>query len=136
MSPYLSKIIYFTAYAAILALVAQKAWSVWRGFQSRNWPSVVGKIKSARIVSGTLPDDTETPGSRSSRGSEYFAVEVQYEYRVKGLIYVGTRYSFGVSHFSTYDEAIDALQGISAGREVPVYYDPARPKLAVLRMGN
>jgi hypothetical protein len=78
------KLIAFVAYAAIFAIVAQKAWSLWL-------------------------------------------------YEVRGKAYVGTRFSFDVDHFPDYDSAIDALHGIAAGREVPVYYDPRKPERAVLR---
>jgi hypothetical protein len=127
------KLIAFVAYTAIFALVAQKAWSLWLGRQARGWPSVTGKVTEARIVSGRLPSTTETPGRSGRDGEEYFAIEVRYDYRVRGKAYVGTRLSFGRIHFPDYDSAIDALAGVAAGREVQVYYDPRQPQRAVLR---
>jgi hypothetical protein len=125
------KLIAFVAYAAIFAIVAQKAWSLWLGRQARTWPSVTGTVTEARIVRGRLPADPDEPPHRE--GDEYFAIELRYDYEVRGKAYVGTRFSFDVDHFPDYDSAIDALHGIAAGREVPVYYDPRKPERAVLR---
>ncbi len=66
---------------------------------------------------------------------EYFEVEVEYEYQVTAMRMSARAHSFGRERFSNYDGAMDALHGIVAGREVPVYYDPVRPQQAVLRRG-
>jgi hypothetical protein len=125
------KLIAFVAYAAVFAIVAQQVWKFWLGRQARTWPSVTGRVTEARIVRGRLPADPDEPLHR--KGDEYFAIEVRYDYVVRGKAYVGTRFSFGLDHFPDYDAAIDALHGIAAGREVQVYYDPRKPQRAALR---
>jgi hypothetical protein len=124
----LPKIAPFIVGAIVIALLVQGARSLWFRSESRRWPSVRGKVLVARITPGYELDEDD-------RRVEYFEVEVQYEYRVNGKPYIGTRHSFGSERFSTYDDAIDALHGISAGREVAVYYDPSLPERAVLRKG-
>lgn len=113
--------------AVIVIVLGRAGWLLWFRNKSRHWPSVRGKVKSARIVGG------EYPRHDDGRRDEYFDVEVEYQYSVRGKAYVATRFSFGGDRYSTYDDAMAALRGIAAGREVPVYYDPARPERAVLR---
>lgn len=133
--PISEKLIAFVAYAAVFAIVAQQVWKFWLGRQARTWPSVTGRVTEARIVRGRLPGDHDSRLRSEREGDEYFAIEVRYDYVVRGKAYVGTRFSFGVDHFPDYDSAIDALHGVSAGREVEVYYDPRQPQRAVLRTG-
>lgn len=122
------------AYVAAFALVAHKAWHFWLAHQAKAWPSVMGTVIEARIVPGRFPSE-RSAGVRV-KGDEYFGVEVRYNYKVRGKEYVGTRFSFGADHFPDYDSAIDALQGVSAGRAVKVYFDPLRPQRAVLKTGT
>lgn len=118
----------FLVGATFAFILFRVGWNYWFRGESRYWPRVRGKMQVARITRGYYHDD-------DTGTQEYFEVEVQYEYQVRGKTYVGTRYSFGEGRFSNYDGAMDALHGISAGREVPVYYDPVRPQRAVLRRG-
>jgi hypothetical protein len=135
MSPVLSSLIPFLAYAAVIALIAYKAWTLWLGRQSRDWPHVTGKVVVARIVRGESRDHSgDSVGSHRHR-TEYFQLEVRYEYRVRGKAYVGTKHSFRVNRYDEYGDAVDALRGIVAGHEVPVYYDPRQPQRAVLING-
>lgn len=124
----LPRIAPFIVGAIVVAILIQGARNLWFKGESRKWPSVRGKVLVARIVPGYELDD-------DNRRQDYFEVEVQYEYRVKGKAYVGARHSFGSERFYKYDDAIDALHGIAVGREVPIYYDPSQPERAVLRKG-
>jgi hypothetical protein len=112
-------------FAAILITALRNSW--YRG-ESRRWPKVQGKILVARIVNGYTSDEND-------RRVEHFEVEVRYQYQVRGKAYVSERYSFGQDRYSNYEGAMEALHGIAAGREVPVYYDPSHPERAVLRKG-
>jgi hypothetical protein len=129
MKDFLLKAAPYIVGSILAAVLARGRWTFRMRGSSRRWPSVRGKVRSARIVGGLRPRDED--GQRD----EYFEIEVEYEYRVGGKEYRGTRYSFGVGEFSRYDDAMAALRGIAAVREVPVYYDPARPERAVLRKG-
>jgi hypothetical protein len=122
------------AYVILIAAVAQFIWRLWLSQKARSWPSVLGKVSVARIIRGIRNVSTADDSSISrTEEEEYFAVEVRYEYKVRGRAYVGTSYSIRSPEFARYDEAIDALEGISAGREVRVYYDPQKPQRAVLK---
>jgi hypothetical protein len=129
MREFLFKAAPYIVGSILAAVLARGVWNFWLRGESRRWPSVRGKVQLARIVGGLRMRDED--GQRD----EYFEIEVRYEYRVHGKDYVGTRYSFGGVQFSRYDDATAALRGITAGREVPVYYDPLRPERAVLRKG-
>ena len=125
----------FLYHAAPFLLAATFLWilfyhlrNYWFAGESRHWRAVPGKIVLARIVRGYQEDEND-------RTEEYFEVEVEYRYSVRGKVYVGKRYSYGSDRYSNYDGAMAALHGIAAGRDVPVYYDPARPERAVLRRG-
>ena len=114
---------------AILAAILITAFrNSWYRSESRRWPKVQGKILTARIVNGYTSDEND-------RRVEYFEVEVEYKYEVRGRAYRSTRYSFGQNRYVDYADAMQALHGIAAGREVPVYYDPSYPERAVLRKG-
>jgi hypothetical protein len=118
----------FIVGAIFAAILIPAFWNYWYRGESRRWPKVQGKILTARIVNGYTSDEND-------RREEYFEVEVRYKYQVRGTAYVGTRYSFGQDRYSNYEGAMEALHGIAAGREVPVYYDPSHPQRAVLRKG-
>jgi hypothetical protein len=128
MPEFLYKAAPFLIGATFAFILGHAGWRYWFRGESRQWPSVRGKMLVARITRADVRDDD---GGRD----EYFDVEVQYEYQVHGKAYISTRYSFGQERFSSYDGAMEALQGIAAGREVPVYYDPSYPQRAVLRKG-
>jgi hypothetical protein len=128
MPEFIFKAAPFLIAAVILLVLARAARLAWLSGESRTWPSVRGKMRVARITGGHDYDE-------DGRRLEYFDVEVEYEYRVRGQVYLGRQYSFGQERFSTYDGAMKALHGIAAGREVPVYYDPSQPQRAVLRKG-
>jgi hypothetical protein len=129
MPELLFKAVPFVVGSILAVVLARGLWNFWMRGESRRWPSVRGKVRSAQIVRGLSPRDED--GQRD----EYFDVEVEYEYRVRGKEYVSTRYSFDTGHYLRYDDAMSALRGIAAGREVAVYYDPLRPERAVLRRG-
>src|SRR5262245_41867169 len=128
MTPELFYMIPFFIAAVLLGVVISAVWNYWYRGESRRWPQAPGKILTARIVNGYTTDADD-------HRVEYFEVEVRYQYQVRGKAYVSTRYSFGQDRFSNYAGAMEALHGISAGREVTVYYDPSHPQRAVLRKG-
>lgn len=101
------------------------AYSSWQGLQeamaSSHWPSVPGRITSSGTVILT--------GRHGSEGAD-----IHYTYAVGAKRFNGSRlevvdYSANTSH------ATDAVAEFQEGRDVPVYYDPARPERSVLRPG-
>ncbi|MCP3730713.1 DUF3592 domain-containing protein [Sphingomonas sp. MG17] len=82
---------------------------------SQRWPSVPGTItrSGARVVN-----------------SVYYPA-IRYDYDVGGQRLSATRYAFG-NWSGTYQQVSEVIAGLPEGGQVPVYYDPANPKFAVL----
>jgi hypothetical protein len=92
---------------------------------SQSWQVAKGKILGSGVGTKT---------ERTSRGRRYtvYSAAVAYEYTVDGKTLTGSQLGFGS------DQTYGFLAGSVAGRykegqEVPVYYDPADPKHAVLQ---
>jgi hypothetical protein len=91
------------------------------------WPTTTGTILSSIAESHR----TLVPGGRGQTAILWSPV-VEYNYRVQGRDYHGSRLAFGgdVSGPRHVAEAIVARY--PAGREVSVHFDPANPSFAVL----
>ncbi len=105
--------------------IAQWTWRLLLAHRSKRWPQTQARILAARIV-----------GGKDRKGNEELRPEVRYEYSVAGRSYVGALFSFDSGTFISYATAIDAMDGIVAGSQVPIYYDPLRPQQSVLFPGR
>lgn len=90
------------------------------GALSTHWPSVPGRIVSAKLTLATQP-------YRLAKAT--YAPELTYRYVVNGNSYVGSRVAFG-----SLPSALSTLTW-AADHEVAVYYFPARPQTSVLETG-
>lgn len=104
----------FVAYSSTMTLSNALA--------TRSWPSVPGRITSAKVVTAR--------GTRTTTS----APEIRYTYTVAGTNHEGARLEFA-TYAATTSYASDAVAEFSEGSDVVVYYDPARPMSAVLRKG-
>jgi len=77
-------------------LFGSAAWRWWLAQLARAWPSVIGKVTTARIVRGATLDDSND----RTRRTEYFDIDVRYEYAVGGKSHVSTTYSFRTDRLS------------------------------------
>jgi Protein of unknown function (DUF3592) len=118
----------------IAAVVGYSLWRTWVAQSSKRWPQTDGRILVARIKDTIRREDEDTSVGGVRR--QYFQIELQYEYEVNGVQYLGARLSFGSNLYRSYDDAIDALEGIAAGHDATVFYDPNDPREAVLKTGN
>lgn len=88
--------------------------------ESRDWPSVQGRITAARI--------RRTRNTRSPR--------IDYTYEVRGVEYRGNRLGF-VQQSHSLAECQKILERFPPDSAVPVWYDPQKPSFSVLeRAGN
>ena len=88
---------------------------------SRSWPTVPGKI-----------DASDVRMKRSYRSGRFYALDVRYVYRVKGLDHVGTRLAFAPRWLGS-EYSVNALaQRYAAGTTVDVHCDPDQPGIWVL----
>lgn len=62
------------------------------------------------------------------------APRIKYRYSVDGKQYIGDRYDFAGGSSSDGSYAHKAVQENPLGKQVPVYYDPANPASAILRL--
>src|SRR3989344_4223740 len=94
-----------------------------RGFSSKNWPSVQGKIISSDIQI-----------HRNIRQGSNYSSAILFEYFINGTRYFSNRVSFG----GTSSKLISiqrVLVKYPIGTGVLVYYNPQKPQIAVIEPG-
>ena len=113
-------------------LSAQSAFTIWRGWRTRDWRKTEG-----RIVAEGWSRDTFTADKDVTIGPT-----VRYRYTVDGVHLEGTRISFArtVPVVSNWTRRIggpyvDPQAGLHINDRVEVWYDPDDPLNAVLRPG-
>jgi hypothetical protein len=96
---------------------------------SRSWPSTTGTVVSAEVRS--------TPVSRSAPADAVAYMPVfRYEFDVNGMRFTGDRQSFGRMSYATPQEAELHLDGFPQGKQVDVFYNPAKPEDCVIEREN
>jgi hypothetical protein len=121
----------------IIAAIAYLAWTV-RTFQlglaSVSWTQASGRLIKCYIEESRsvwhLPW-----GDAGDDEVDSHVARVVYTYRVAGVEYRSTRLSYQPSRGIRFAEAIARLEGLRAGQDVPVYYDPLRPSRSVIIPG-
>ncbi len=73
-------------------------------------------------------------GGRSHRGPTYQDLDLLYEYKVDGNSYTGGLLDFGENIRPTKWSVDVVLNKYPKGANVPVYYDPADPRRAILQL--
>ena len=102
---------------------------IWGGIVIRNasvssgWPTTQGKITSSTIGVSTDED-----------GSTYHA-DINYQYVINDHWITADIVNFGEYGSDDPDHAGDIVDKYPVGKVVSVYYDPERPKTAVLEPG-
>lgn len=106
-------------------VVRQETDALRGGSASRTWPTVEG-----RVVSSTVQAKHGTGGDLT----RYYPV-VEYEYSVKGKLLRGNRIAFDTQPMD-HTSAASIVKRYSAGRSVPVFYDPENTANSVLEPGT
>lgn len=96
-----------------------------RSFKTRRWPSVPGRIYSARIRENYNVTERE----------RHYKPDIRYEYRVAGKAFRGKRLGIYAQSNAGYVFATTAMERYAEGTAVTVYYNPANPADAVLIQG-
>jgi hypothetical protein len=91
---------------------------------SRHWPTAEGVVIAAATM--TAPN----PGRNLSK--ELFWPQVTYAYQVGGQHYTAQRIAWHERPFQSGGEALKFIARYPVEAQVPVYYNPANPALAVL----
>ena len=116
----------FPAIGIVIALFSYNAYST--RMASNAWPTVGGVIVKSEIE--THDHSTSSDGNQKSEAVQY--PKIAYDYQIDGQNYKGTRISFSSS-------SVNAQQLISRypqGKPVQVYYNPDKPRQAVLVPGG
>ena len=112
--------------ATLLALgtggLAYCLWDGLEGITATRWPSVQGRITTAKMQ--------ENPGRWRS-----WEPKVTYTYEVAGTTYTGSRVWFADGSTYFYSRALAALDRYALGRFVTVRYHPVDPSRSVLEPG-
>ena len=95
--------------------------SVSKGFESSNWPQVVGTILESRLTA-----------SRGSKGTSY-APDIVYGYTVNGQSYQRSRIDTRPGW--DYDSSQAVVNAYPAGSQRTVYYCPTDPSDSILMKG-
>ena len=93
---------------------------------SLSWPAVTGTILETSIRESTSVD-SENNTTRCS-----YQPCVGYAYEVQGSNYRGHRIGFSTLAYSDRRRAEQELAPFVIGAQVPVYFDPAKPRDSVL----
>lgn len=107
-----------------LVFLIAGAWKLREDFSSQSWPTAEGRITQSEVSSFL----------RKKSKHEY-RVKLNYEYKVGGTPYQGTRIGSAGSRYKTKAAADRALAPYPSGKTLPVHYDPARPEISRLETG-
>jgi len=122
----LTAAIVFTGIGIVIALFSYKAYQV--SLESKDWPNVQGVITRSEVE-----QQTSTTGEGANKKTTVNAYpKITYQYQIGGQIHESTRISFS----STSGNANQMVSRYPKGKTVPVYYNPTKPKQAVLVPGN
>ena len=88
-----------------------------------SWPTVPGRVIYSAVHSNGRPAP-----------STVYTPAVRYAYRVAGRTYEGTHIAFGVYRTTDAELARDVHAHYPVGTPAPVYYNPAKPSMAVLQL--
>ena len=129
MSPSMEKlagIIVFTGIGIVIALFSYSAYKT--SVESKDWPTVDGVI-----IKSEIEQQTSTSGEGSNKKTTVKSLpQIVYQYQISGLPYECTKISFS----SSSGNASKIVSQYPKGKTVRVYYNPAKPKQAVLVPGN
>lgn len=103
----------------IVGLVAMK-----RAKAAQSWPSIPGTVNRTDVVKH---EDSDSEGNSSVT----YEPVVEYSYSVMGQPFSGKRIAFGTNRYN-YKKAEEIVTRYQVGSRVNVYYNPDKPKDAVL----
>lgn len=99
-----------------------------RAVASTEWPTTQGEILSSEVERVRRDDHDRGP-------STTFHARIRYGYSVGGEPYTGDRVGIGDYGTNTNHHARSVVRRYPVGSHVTVYYDPDRPRIALLEPG-
>jgi hypothetical protein len=95
-----------------------------RGFASRGWPQVQGRVLRSFVLVDRHFEN------------EFFTPQVEYEYQVDGTTYRRMVLCYGRGGSGNRRQAERVIAPYPPGARVPVFFDPGKPADAVLQRGT
>ena len=112
------------------ALIAsEQTWFLLRGWASRGWTRVPGRVIESQPVRSSAPS-----GGESRAGWYPTGVRLAYEYTVRGERFVGHQSTWR-GYRPTLDNVVRRAHRYPVGSEVTVWVNPGQPRHAVLEPG-
>jgi len=114
-------------------LIAAQTTAMWRGLQSRSWPTTAGTIVYAGWQSYQR--------SGAYIGPNYNAApflhqpDIHYRYEVNGRVYEGSRVSLHDHRDGNLGNVKAIVERYPVGSAIEVYFDPSEPSQAILEPG-
>jgi hypothetical protein len=116
----------FPAIGIVIALFSYNAYAT--RMESKTWPTSAGVIVRSEIEAHNSADSDS--GSKTTEAVQY--AKIAYQYEVGGQKHKGTRISLS----SASNNAQQIVSRYPKGKSVQVYYNPDKPKQAVLVPGG
>ncbi|WP_162459019.1 DUF3137 domain-containing protein [Desulfosarcina ovata] len=128
MSPSVEKMVGGVLFPAIGIVIAVFSYSAYQtSLASKSWPTVSGSIIQSEIKKRT---STSGEGTNKKKTVKEYP-NVTYQYLIDGKTYKSGKLSF-----SSTGNAKQVVARYPVGKRVPVYYNPEKPKQAVLIPGG
>jgi hypothetical protein len=122
----LAAAIAFTGIGLVIALFSYNAYQT--SVESKDWPNVGGVITRSEVE-----QQTSTTGEGANKKTTVTSYpKIAYQYEIGGQIHESTKISFS----SSSGDANQIVSRYPKGKTVQVYYNPAKPKQAVLVPGS
>ena len=104
-----------TAFGLPLTILGVVLWQ--RGLSSLAWPQTTGVVRTSILTEAIHTGEVSVPATPN----------VKYEYEVGRIKYSSNRIAYGYTR-----EASEYIEKYRVGLNVPVYYNPDKPKMSVL----
>ncbi len=115
-----------------LALTWFGCYFIYKGYESRSWPRIPGKITASYA-------EQQTRRSSDTGHSSYFVyvARIRYSYSADGKAYTSDEISFGGNQYTSKRKykTEKYLKQFPVGKSVTVYYNPGDPSQSVLKQG-
>ena len=123
-----------------LILATRSLPTVWKGWTTRNWSRTTGVLLGAKIRMQQRDEGDWSDGYSGPSGHFTYRYHawVRYEYRVKNIRHQSQRIGYGIGYSDSNEMGIQAwLLGRrwKAGKQVSVFFNPAKPDQSVLIPG-
>lgn len=115
-----------------LALTWLGCYFIYKGYESRSWPQVLGTITASYAE-----QQTRRPSDTGHTSSFVYVARVRYSYKADGRNYTNDEIGFGGNQYTSKRKykTENYLKQFPVGESVTVYYNPENHAQSVLTQG-